>query len=277
MENRIHASLSLLTWKSPETLRATLTSLAPIAEAFQDRLVLCQEGHSAEIALALDFGYRAQVTTENLGILGGLKEAVLRAKCDPVLLLENDAHFLGTAEDIDTLTYIAKQLSENKVDFACLMDRRKGPRPRYFKYWKKTWPPQRKLTGLLRPATAEAIKADAIALMPEGEQSCDFAKTLSQALWQTSSHSYMWSNRAKFVSKSFFLQKLTAFAQANPTERRVNGLIDLEHQINAPQQRHWYRKQAFDIILHKTGLFGHARYDRPDNDEKWETGIPLEE
>ena len=269
------SSLSILTWKSPETLHATLQSLVKIAAAFPDRLVLCQEGDDREIALAKKFGYRAEITNQNLGIMGGLKEAVLRAKFETVLLLENDVCFIGTASDIAVIHQLSRYLKTEDISFACLMDRRSGPRPRYFKYWKDSWPPRPTLKGLVQFTSAKAIKADAIALTRLTETDCDFAVNLSQSLWQTQSQYYAWSNRAKYVNKSFFLGQLIPYAEQNPTRRHINGFMDLEHQINSKKQRQWYRQQAFKIIIHQSGLFGHERYDRADNDEKQQLGLPI--
>ena len=269
------ASLSILTWKAPKTLEATLKSLIPIADAFGDRLIVCQEGDTDEVKIANLYGYRAEVTQNNLGILGGLKEAVTQAKHSSVLLLENDAHFIGDANDASTLDYIASRLHNGEISFACLMDRHNGPRPRYFKYWKDSWPPKPTVMGRVRPSIAKSVKADSIAMMKDNEADYDFAKFIAPNMWETSSKFYAWSNRAKFVSKSFFLKQLLPFAESHPTNRTVNGLMDLEHQINAPRQRHWYRNQDFPALVHQAGLFGHARHDRPDNDEKWETGIPI--
>ncbi|MEP3891649.1 MAG: hypothetical protein ABJN69_14415 [Hellea sp.] len=127
----------------------------------------------------------------------------------------------------------------------------------------------------LRPHIARSLKAESLHFIPDDVTRCDFASLLEDELWKTDSRYFRWSNRAKFLQKSFFLDQLIAFAEANPTDRTVNGLMDLEHQINAPQQRDWYTKQKFPLAIHKTGLFGHERYDRPDGDEKWETGLPI--
>ena len=273
--NLANSTIALLTWKSPTTLERTLKSLGVIASDFGDRLVICQEGSNDELSLARDFGYRAIPTAQNLGILGGLKKAVSESKYNAVLLLENDANFIGSEDDKGVLSDIARHLIDDTIQYCCLMERLNGPTSRYSKYWSHQWPPKKTLLSYLRPRIARSLKAESLHFCPDNVTSCDFATLLTDKLWKTDSRYFRWSNRAKFLQKSFFLDQLVSFAEANPTDRTVNGLMDLEHQINAPQQRDWYIKQKFSLAIHTEGLFGHERYDRPDGDEKWETGLPV--
>ena len=273
--NLANSSMALLTWKSPATLERTLKSLAVIASDFGDKLVICQEGSKEELSLASRFGYRAIPTAKNLGILGGLKKAVFEADHNSVLLLENDANFIGSKDDISVLSDIAGHLIDGKIEYCCLMERQSGPTSRYSKYWSHQWPPKKTLLSYLRPQIARSVKAESLRFSPDDVTSCDFGTLLGDNLWKTDSRYFRWSNRAKFLQKSFFLDQLVSFAEGNPTDRTVNGLMDLEHQINAPKQRDWYIKQKFSLAIHREGLFGHERYDRPDGDEKWETGLPV--
>lgn len=273
--NLANSSIALLTWKSPATLEKTLKSLDVIASDFGDKLVICQEGSEDELSLARRYGYRAIPTVQNLGILGGLKKAVLEAEHNAVLLLENDANFIGSENDRTLLSDIAGHLIDDTIQYCCLMERLNGPTSRYLKYWSHQWPPKKRFLSYLRPHIARSLKAESLNFRPDSVTSSDFATLLGENLWKTDSRYFRWSNRAKFLQKSFFLDKLVLFAEENPTDRTVNGLMDLEHQINAPKQRNWYTKQKFPLAIHTQGLFGHERYDRPDGDEKWKTGLPV--
>jgi len=263
-----HASLALLTWKSPLTLAKTLKSLEIIAPEFGDSLIICQEADPSEVLLAKQYGYRVIPTSHNLGILGGLKKAVLEAQYESVLLLENDAVFMGNESHINSLSDIAGHLNNDTFQYCCLRDGRSDLSSRYKKYWTEHWPPKKKLMSHIRPLNAMHVIGESLFLSPEGETDCDFATLVSPKLWKTDSRYYRWNNRAKFLKNSFFIDQLISFAEANPTDRRVNGFPDLEHQINFARQRLWYHRQKFPLAVYTEGLFSHKRYDRPDGDEK---------
>lgn len=57
MTHRQQATLSILTWKAPDTLRRTLESLEPIRDLFHECIVICQESDPREIDMATQYGW----------------------------------------------------------------------------------------------------------------------------------------------------------------------------------------------------------------------------
>lgn len=61
------------------------------------------------------------------------------------------------------------------------------------------------------------------------------------------------------INKDFFLNQVLSFARSNPTSRLVNGLPDLEHAMNSPTNRNYWRNGGFRVGLVRPSLFGHKR------------------
>lgn len=266
------ASLSILTWKAPDTLRRTLQSLEPLRGLFSDRLVICQESDPREIDLATQYGYRAIAISNNVGIQEGLALAVEKSAGELVLVLENDCNYIGGESGNAQLEACLTRFRQHNFDVIKLGELPANPREKYMKYWDQTFPPKRTLLGMLRRREANACKAEVIAFPEFEPNAVPEIEKLDDHLFLTRSKHAVWTNRAILVSKDFFLGQLLPFARSNPTARRVNGLPDLEHAINSPKNRNWWRSADFRIGLVKPGLFGHKRYDRPALDEKWDTG-----
>lgn len=272
MTLRQQASLSILTWKAPDTLRRTLESLQPLCGLFADRIVICQESDPREINLATQYGYRPVALPHNAGIQEGLALAVKNSALELVLVLENDCNYLGGESGIAQLETCLSLFKEHKIDVIKLGELPAHPRQKYVKYWGNSFPPKRTLLGMLRRNEANSYKGEVIAFAEFQPDAVPEIEKLADHLFLISSKHAVWTNRAFLVSKDFFLRRLLPFARSHPTSRLVNGLPDLEHAINSPKNRNWWRNENFRIGLAKPGLFGHVRYDRPALDEKWATG-----
>jgi len=269
-------TLSILTWKAPDTLVRTLQSLEPLHELFQERIVICQEGDQCEIDLAERYGYRPVAIPCNVGIQEGLALAVENAATELVLVLENDCNYIGGQSGKARLQTCLAMFEAHHMDVARLGELPPTPRKKYVKCWGRRLPPRRTLFGMLRWNEADSCKAEAISLAGFKSKDVPELEGVADHLFLTSSRHIGWKNRAFLVRKDFFLGQLLPFARSNPTSRLVNGLPDLEHAINSPKNRNWWRTSDFKIGITKPGLFSHKRYDRPDLDEKWSTGGTVE-
>lgn len=88
---------AVLTWKSPATLRSTLTSYRKrgLDRLLDQRLVLVQEGGPREISIAEEFGWTAIAPSENLGIGGGYQRLLNECDTSHFLFLECDWKLSG--------------------------------------------------------------------------------------------------------------------------------------------------------------------------------------
>lgn len=262
------ASLSILTWKAPDTLGRTLQSLEPIQELFSERIVICQESDPREMDLATQYGYRPIAVPCNVGIQEGLALAVEKSTSELVLVLENDCNYIGGEPGKAQLQTCLSLFKEHHIDVVKLGELPAYPRKKFMKYWGSKFPPRRTLLGVLRWNEANLYKGESLAYAEFKPDAVPEIERLAGQLFLTSSRYAVWTNRAFLVRKDFFLGRLLKFARSNPTSRLVNGLPDLEHAINSPKNRAWWRNANFRIGLVKPGLFGHKRYDRPALDEK---------
>lgn len=268
-------SLAILTWRAPVTLARTLKALEPITHLFGERLVVCQESDPEEIRLAEQAGYTAIGTEENLGIQGGLKHAVKSAKAKRVLLLENDCHFLGDADDFERLLDKADQLMDVRpIRFVKMFPHTDKSTRRFLKYWRlENGRLKRRLRGHLRRTKSDLLLCAAIRVTPAKALPSHAIKPLGDSLFLTDSRYCPWSNRTNYLDRDFFLSQIVAFAEKNPTKRTFNGKPDLEHCITSSRRRAWWgqgwwRQQRFPILDVHPDFFGHFRLDRPENDEK---------
>lgn len=263
-------SLAILTWRAPVTLARTLNALAPITHLFSERLVVCQESDPEEIRLAEQAGYTAIGTVDNLGIQGGLKHAVESAKAKRVLLLENDCHFLGDANAFEGLLDRADRLMDTQpIRFVKMLPHNSSPGRRFCKFWRlQDGRLKRRLRGYLRPDNANQVLSNAIGLVGADALPAHALKDMGDGLFLTDSRYCTWSNRTNYLERGFFLDELLPFAEAHPTRRAHNQHPDLEHRINSPGRRRWWRRQRFPILDGYPNFFGHLRLDRAENDIK---------
>lgn len=261
-------SLSILTWKSPRTLEKTLRSLEPVKSRFDECLVVCQEGDPVEVALCEQYGFTPVCTAQNLGIQEGLAHAAEVARNDYVLVMENDCPFVNRPQALAALDESIAAIREGVAGYIKLGYQSFFPRKRFRQFWGDRFPPKPTWLAWVRPGEARACKAEAVYLEAYESSLLPEVTDYSPHLALTSSRHVCWTNRAFLVSKAFFLGVVIPFARAHPGRKRVNGLPDLEHPLNCPANRWWWRGSDFRVGLARPGAFGHERLDRPRDDEK---------
>ncbi|WP_196801211.1 glycosyltransferase family 2 protein [Thioalkalivibrio sp. AKL19] len=270
-------SLVVLTWKAPRTLARTLDTLAPLFPMFTERLVVCQEAQPEEMKIASRAGFQAVPLSENLGIQGGLKAAVQAATTQRVLLLENDCGFVGGAGIVaDVLDRADQLMALSDVRFVKMQAMPDPPRRRFFRNWRfRNGQLNRRFAAFLRPENADGVLSEAVVFPRPDLLAPRAIEAVGDGLFLTDSRFAVWSNRANYLAKNFFLNELLPFAEANPTRRHCNGLPELEHRINAPFRRWWWRRNRFPLLVAHPGFFDHTRVDRPVGDSKWLDGGPV--
>ncbi|MCX8996542.1 hypothetical protein NOF55_05440 [Rhizobiaceae bacterium BDR2-2] len=262
------AGISILTWKAPKTLRNTLAALAPIYPLFSEHYVLCQEGDPEEIEIARQFGYTPVTTDRNLGIQEGLARCAELPEAETVMVMECDCMLRDPQNAAALVARCITLLDEQDLQAIQLQVRPEQPTTRYWHYWKPGFPLRPTLAGRLRRESANARTNEAVCLPDFPHQGIDDIEPLGDGIFVARSNTLNWCNRSFLTTKGFFLDTLIRFAREHPTSRKVNGLPDLEHPINCPQNRHWWRGQKFRIGIVYPGLFGHHRLERPQDDEK---------
>ncbi len=274
-------TLSVLTWKSPQTLRYCLESIEPLFDLFDERLIVCQEADAREIAIAEEFGFQVFAPEANLGIQGGMKMCFEKARNELVLFCENDLQLDVPVEQASKiLAYAAHAMVEQQITCTYLRylpqfaDRRVLG---FDKYWKifdgrllRRW------RAFLRPKAAQFTLGKGSYFIHQSGMETEYFKRPNEHFLLTDSSCHPHENRALLSTRSH-LAELIEFAEAHPTKRAINGSPDLEHPINCSQNRNWFITRKFPVLIACPGVFGHRRYDRDAADEKWQMVDPLDE
>ena len=274
-------TLSVLTWKSPETLRFCLESIKPIFDLFDERLIVCQEADACEIAIAEEFGFQIFAPEENLGIQGGMKMCFEKARNELVFFCENDLHLnLPIDQASQIFAYAARAMCEQQIRCTYLRylpqsaDRRVAG---FDKYWRiSDGRLLRRWQAFLRPKAARFALGKGSYFIHQSGIETEYFKRPNEHFLLTDSRCHPHENRALLSTRSHLVE-LIEFAEDHPTKRTINGSPDLEHPINCSQNRDWFIKREFPILIACPGVFGHRRYDRDPTDEKWLMVNPLDE
>lgn len=278
---QIKATLAVLTWKSPKTLAACLASIEPLFDFFDERLIVCQEGDPQELKIAESFGMRVIAPEENLGIQGGIKKCFEAARNELVFFCENDLQLRVPKEEaVKIMQFSAEYMDSSEAQCTFLRYRPESADRRihdFNKYWRiKDGRVTKKLRAYLRPSVASFSLGKAVYFIHKDALDCANFQAIKPGFLLTDSSCIPHENLALFAKKSY-VNQLIEFAEANPTNRKVNGSPDLEHPINSRKNRHWFIDNKFKILISCPGVFGHRRYDRHADDEKWNMVNPLDE
>lgn len=262
------AGLAVLSWKAPNTLRSTLEALTPIFGLFTERFVLCQEGDPEEMEIARTFGFTPVATDRNLGIQEGLARCAELPSTEIVMVMECDCKLEDSANAPAIIARCISLLEKENLQAIQLQTRPEQPTSRYWRYWKPGFPLRPTLVGRLRREAGIARLNEAVCLPDFPTDGLEDITPLGEGIFVARSNTVNWCNRSFLTTKTFFLGSLLRFAREHPTTRKVNGLPDLEHPINCPQNRAWWRGEKFRVGILYPGLFGHHRLERPKDDEK---------
>ncbi len=257
----------VLSWRDRETLRHSLQSYARenFAALFDRALIYFQEIEPEDRAIAAEFGFDVAGDETNRGILGGFKAMAEALDTDYVLLVENDALLVESA-DI-AVRQIKQALSNMRSGAAQVFRMRHRLYPgQQFAIGKRQrfWPPEGASQGqqaiaslrrLLRPVAARRAagwtvyyRDDAAVRFP------DLVRRTPDGEYLVSAATLEWSNNTFLINRRFFLDRIIPECERRYSGRGVGGMPTIEVEANAP----WWRKSGVRVGVGK-GLFEHYR------------------
>ena len=278
---KLDMTLAVLTWRAPKTLEASLSSIEKLLPYFDELVLVCQESDPREIEIGEKYGFRIVALQENVGIQYGMAECFRNASNENVLFYENDLVLKVDLESaLASLREASNALNNKQVSFVKLRylpDNARDKSALFDSYWKiHNNQLRRRLAALIRPKKSLSVVSKSLEYLSEKDITpIGFDRHNDNFLISTTSHN-AWENRAVVTTKAFF-EKLIAFAESHPTMRSVNGKPDLEHPINCKKNRKWYQSLEVSLLIGVPGLFGHRRFDRAKEDEKWVMVDPLDD
>lgn len=266
-------TLAVLTWKAPKTLESSLESISSLLPIFAEKILVCQESDPREIEIGNKYGFRVIALEKNVGIQNGMKHCFEEAANSIVLFYENDLNLRVDPAVATRVIYKgAEALAGSEVDFVKLryLPGNKTTKGKLFdKYWTITGGKlKKKLPAYLRPKKADLLLSGALLYLTEHNVSAPGFNPRHEDFLLSTTALNKWENRAVLTTKKFF-NILIDFAENNPTARTVNGTPDLEHPLNCKQNRKWFLSLEAKLLIAVPGVFGHRRYDRSEDDEKW--------
>jgi hypothetical protein len=263
-------SLGLLSWRAHETLRKTLASYRSLLPLVDEAVIFFNSITAEDRSIANEFGFRAEGSQDNLGILGGTLSLVRCLHGDLVLLTQND-NPVNVAPDVlrERIDFGNRMLTSGTVDMVRLWNRYDptfSDRSKYLRYWPEEGGSdgcKLKLRRLLRPFKAIRMAGRAYAALqdPSLHHPEIFTKIDDSCISDTRFINYSDQPYMAFREKVI---ELLEWADAHKRgSRTLNGRPVPEIIINGP----YWRKQRLKIAI-TDGVFAHARYDdsfRPDN------------
>ena len=257
-------ALGVLAWRNLGRLATNLEGYAEagLPDLFAERVIYFQELGEEERALAERFGYRAVGGTANLGILGGFKALAGAMTRDLALLLEDDLPLVEDASEVRRQIGGASDLLlSGRVQVVRLRSRRlPGEKfqtaAKYARYHGTG--PLPALRRTLRPGKARRVAGGAPYVRDKADRAHrGLIDRADDGTYLVSAACLPWTNQSVMVRRDFFLERIVAHAEANPSRRRVNGFPDIEKEWNAPV----WRKSGWTVGV-PDGLFTHGETPR---------------
>ncbi|MBK1833675.1 glycosyltransferase family 2 protein [Roseibacillus ishigakijimensis] len=266
-------------WRSPETLGATLDSYrqANFAAYFDEHLlhILDASEEDREVLSAFDFRHREG---KNQGIAESMRTIAQSLSTDLVLLLENDCPLIEPEPVLrERLELVRRAFADDQVDIFRLRHRwqvgemfalRKHlschpvaeVHPSFAQPDLLAQYPPSPLRRFLKPRHARQLRGRAVYVERHPEQRFPdvFTKMADEPdeWFVTDSRSLNWTNQSVVVRRDFFLETLMRYVDEHPSKRTSNGFQSPERPLNSA----WWREQRFRIGV-GTGLFTHERRD----------------
>lgn len=272
-------ALGILSWRAPETLAATLQTYAAggLFDLFTEKRVYFQEISDEDRAVAAHYGLTAEGTDANTGIEGGVRALVGGTRAELILLLENDCPLVVDPETAkEALHRAAADMARHDIPVFRMRSRRHPGEnftrtDKYQSLFAVRGPLDSDIhihtpspLGILarrslRPLKARRFRGDAayverdpVSAQPKAIRVSDHGNFL------TDSRFINWSNQSVLVRPDFMRDILFPGVEANPSNRVIAGVQDLERAAN----RRWWRAARVPIGISEPGLFTHSRLDR---------------
>ena len=257
-------SLGVLSWRAHETLRRTLASYEHLLPLVDEAVTYFNAITDEDRAIAEKFGFRAEGTAENLGILGGTRALVESLRGDRVVLVQNDNPVCVPPDVLSLRLAEAKALLDGGVaDVVRLRDRFDSgfsDRAKYLRYWPGedgaiSWP--MRLRRILRPFKARRMagRAPAVLKDPTSAHPALFARAGGAFVADSSVVDY---TDQPYMASRALASDLLEWAHAHKKGfSTLNGMAVPEIVLNS--SGHW-RKAHLRVAV-ADGVFAHARFD----------------
>lgn len=251
--------IGMLCYGRYETFRAALETYrdAGLFELADEVLIAFNGLDDDGRHLAEKFGLPYIGSEQNSGILGGFKMLAEGLTSDIVLLLENDLPLIESTERArQQITHAREALATGQVEVFRFRHRlnpgyRDQAALKFLRYYRPTVLAQ--LRRLVRPGKARRMIGNSIYVLTEPEKTFDEIEKRPDGWYRISAKHITWSNQSIMIRRDFFLDKILAYAEANPSSRTVNGFPDIEKELN----RSYWRNSGWHVGA-DLGLFTHA-------------------
>ncbi|WOI53143.1 hypothetical protein [Parvularcula sp. LCG005] len=259
--------------------------------AVDQTLLFLPEPDERAVALGQQFDLDVRTHPHNLGILGGFKAIAEQLTTDLVLLLEDDCPLIEPPAEVQRqLTLGAAALDAGDVQVVRLRhrkypgaSRRFGVIDKYRRYFPASdgpWTDRALAAGrrLIRPGKARRMAGNGLYLQADAYAdpydfiatdqplaTIDHAQEIMLAkrhpslmdwrhdgYWRATAKTVPWSNQSILVNRRFYLDRIIAYAEQNPSRRTVNGFSDVEKELNSD----YWRQSGWHVGL-PGGLFAH--------------------
>lgn len=272
----------MLSWKAHETLKATLDSYreAGLCDLFEDKVIYFSDISEEDRAIAQDYGFRA-VGGENQGIAVGTENLAKAIESEHILIVQNDNPLVEGLEFADRhVDEALALLQDGKADLVRLRHRwqvgegfsdvakylrvhplvERHPDFRALEVLPAEGPLEdsfsKKLQRLLRPGRAHQMKGRGIFIEKSPEKLFSEAIRREGNFLIADSAVINFSDQCFLCPKSFYVEVLAPYVNANPSSRTLNGFQVPEICLNSS----WWRRQHFRVAQGR-GLFTHGRLD----------------
>lgn len=251
--------IGMLCYGRYDTFRAALDTYqeAGLFDLADEVLIAFNGLDDGARALAGEYDLPFIGSAENSGILGGFKMLAEGLKSDIVLLLENDLPLIESAKEARRQIENARAaLASEMVDVFRFRHRihpgyRDQASWKFLRYYRPSLLAQ--IRRLFRPGKAEKMIGNSIYVYTEPDKVFDQIERRPEGWFRISARHITWSNQSIMIRRRFFLDAILAYAEANPSNRTVNGFPDVEKELNSA---HW-RKSGWHVGA-DLGLFTHA-------------------
>jgi len=252
--------IGFLCWQGYDGFRQALKTYeqAHLFDLAAERLIYFNGLDEGARALAKEFAIPFAGSAENFGILGGFKGLAEAMSSEVLLLLENDLPLIEPGRE--ARRQIRQAVDAVRAGEVQVFRMRHRHRPgqkfttldKYRRYHAKGT--MAALRRLLRPGKARRLIGTALYAEQAPEEKFAEIERQPQGWWKISTRHLPWTNQSIIVRRDFFLDRIIAHAEKNPSNRSVNGFPDIEKEWNG---RKW-RNSGWTIGAGR-GLFTHER------------------
>ena len=256
-------SLGMLSWRAHETLRKTLSSYVHLVPLVDEAVIYFNAITDEDRKIASEFGFRAEGTHENLGILGGTLALARNLHGDKVILVQND-NPVNVPQDMLARRLAAAHslLDGGMADMVRLRDRFDhsfSDEDKYMRYWPGEGCRDTlclRLRRMMRPAKAKRMAARAPSVLKDPSTTHpDIFKRVGDAFIGDSS--LIDYSDQPFLTSRQLISELLEWADRNKANTStLNGMPVPEIVIN----KHGWRNRHLRIAV-TDGIFSHSRYD----------------